>query len=66
MKLEPADLHLRLIPLADALAHETDDPAGVKELAELLQRDGVLRNPIIVAEARHAIDEVLTDHKSAV
>lgn len=50
MKLVPADMRLRMIPLADALAHETDDPAGVRELGELLKRDGVLRNPIIVAE----------------
>lgn len=50
MKLEPANLRLRFIALADALAHELDDPLRVKELAALIQRDGVLRHPALVAE----------------
>lgn len=50
MKLEPADLRLRFIPLADALTHELDNPIRVREFAALVQADLVLRNPVIAAE----------------
>lgn len=50
MKLEPADIKLRFVPLDRVLLHEEDDPYRVKRLILVLQHDGRLRNPPIVAE----------------
>ncbi|MBM4424903.1 MAG: hypothetical protein FJ030_16200 [Chloroflexi bacterium] len=50
MKLEPADLRLRIIPLADALIHELDDLQRIKAFAAAVQKDRLLRHPVIVAE----------------
>lgn len=45
----PAMPRLRVWPLDRLLLHEEADPTRVARLAEALQRDGVLRNPPVVA-----------------
>lgn len=50
MKLEPAAIRLRFVPLDRLLLHEEDDPYRVKRLVIALRHDGRLRNPPLVAE----------------
>jgi hypothetical protein len=49
MKLGVHDL--RFVSLEDVVSHEWEDPARVERLRETLRREGILRNPPIVARA---------------
>ncbi|HLF01295.1 MAG TPA: hypothetical protein VI547_04925 [Anaerolineales bacterium] len=49
MKLEPSAIQLRFVPLDHLLLHEEDDPYRVKRLEVILEREGKLRNPPLVA-----------------
>ena len=49
MKLEPSAIQLRFVPLDHLLLHEEDDPYRVKRLEVVLEREGKLRNPPLVA-----------------
>ncbi|MBI5291781.1 MAG: hypothetical protein HY872_07890 [Chloroflexi bacterium] len=49
MKLVPAAIQLRFVPLASLLLHEEDDPYRAKRLILTLKHDGKLRNPPLVA-----------------
>ena len=49
MKLEPSAIQLRFVPLDHLLLHEEDDPYRVKRLETILEREGKLRNPPLVA-----------------
>jgi hypothetical protein len=48
--LTPSDILLRIVPVESLLVHEEDDPYRVKRLIGAFNRDGRLRNPIIVAQ----------------
>ena len=50
MKLDPANIQLRFVPLDHLLLHEEDDPYRTKRLILMFKHDGKLRNPPIVAE----------------
>jgi ParB-like nuclease family protein len=50
MKLEPSTIQLRFVPLDRMLLHEEDDPYRTKRLMLMIQHDGKLRNPPLVAE----------------
>ncbi|MBX7233203.1 MAG: ParB N-terminal domain-containing protein [Caldilineales bacterium] len=47
--LTPSDICLRIVPVSSLQLHEEDDPYRVKRLMQAVQRDGKLKNPIIVA-----------------
>ncbi|NUQ39192.1 MAG: ParB N-terminal domain-containing protein [Caldilineales bacterium] len=47
--LAPSDICLRIVPVSCLQLHEEDDPYRVKRLMQAVQRDGKLKNPIIVA-----------------
>jgi L-serine kinase (ATP) / ParB family transcriptional regulator, heme-responsive regulator len=49
--MDPAELRLRIVPLASVILHEGLDPAGVERLCAELRADGILRHPPIVTEA---------------
>jgi hypothetical protein len=49
--MDVAEITLRIVRVDDVILHEGQDPLVVEKLAERLQRDGILRNPPIVAEA---------------
>jgi len=48
--LTPSDIRLRIVPVESLQLHEEDDPYRVKRLMSAFNRDGKLKNPIIVAE----------------
>ena len=48
--LEPSEIRLSFVPLEKLLPHEEDDPYRVKRIVNAISRDGILRNPPIVAE----------------
>jgi L-serine kinase (ATP) / ParB family transcriptional regulator, heme-responsive regulator len=50
-EMDPAELRLRIVPLANVILHEGLDPAGVARLCAELRADGILRHPPIVTEA---------------
>ena len=45
------DVVLRIVHSTDVIVHEAVDPKRVERLAQRLQSDGVLRNPVVVADA---------------
>ncbi len=49
--MDVAEITLRIVRVDDVILHEGQDPLVIGKLAERLQRDGILRNPPIVAEA---------------
>ena len=48
--LTPSDILLKIVPVESLQLHEEDDPYRVKRLVSAFNRDGKLKNPIIVAE----------------
>ena len=54
--LTPSNLRLRIVPVEALQLHEQDDPRRVKRLITYLERDGKLKNPIIVAEQKDRPD----------
>lgn len=49
--MDVAEITLRIVRVDDVILHEGQDPLVIDKLADRLQRDGILRNPPIVAES---------------
>ena len=51
MRLDPASISLRIVPVSRLRLHEDFDPYRAKRLAVSLRHQGVLKNPLIVTES---------------
>ena len=49
--MQIGDVVLRIVHSSDVIVHEAVDPKRVERLAQRLQSDGVLKSPVVVAEA---------------
>ncbi|HLB65504.1 MAG TPA: ParB N-terminal domain-containing protein, partial [Anaerolineales bacterium] len=51
MRLDPASLRLRIVPLSRLRLHEDFDPWRARRLEVSLRHQHILKNPVIVVEA---------------